>query len=166
MRIVLGLVGAMLAGCASTESVKAPTIGHYIDNEVSFVRGEVSDAYLYSGVLEGYATNTVEIRNPSSSTPELMKTVSAMWQGTIDELTTSVAADIGYSVSASGEKSGSPILISTNLYNLPAIGLLREAYSQAKGRARLVIDQGRKHMTIFYARPERSPVPHKEDQQP
>jgi hypothetical protein len=160
------MAGLLLAGCTSVQTVTAPSIGHYIDNQVTYVRGEISDAYLYSGVLEGYASKTVELRNPSSPTPVLMTTVDAMWQGTIDELTTAVAGEIGYTVSASGEKSGSPILISTNLYNLPALGLLREAYGQAKGRARLVIDQGRNHMTIHYARPERSPVPHKEDLEP
>ncbi|MET3600685.1 DotD/TraH family lipoprotein [Martelella mangrovi] len=167
MRIAISLVLAVLVGCTSTGEVSSdsPTI-NYIDNQVHLVRSELNDAALYQGVLEPRATNTVEVRNPETAQGPLMKVLDAEWQGTLDELTTRVASEVGYSVSASGEKSGAPILISTNFYNLPALGLLREAYGQAKGRARLVVDQGRRHMTIYYARPEQSPIPHQEDLKP
>jgi len=43
------------------------------------------------------------------------------------------------------------------------LGLLREAFGQGKGRAWLEIDQFARVMTIHYARPEKSPVPHLDD---
>ncbi|MCD1635874.1 DotD/TraH family lipoprotein [Martelella mediterranea] len=167
MRIAISLALAVLAGCTSTRDAPSdsPTI-NYIDNQVHLVRSALNDAALYQNVLEARATNTVEVRNPGIAQGPLMKIVDAEWQGTLDELTTRVASEVDYSVSASGEKAGAPILISTNFYNLTALGLLREAYGQAKGRARLVIDQGARHMTIYYARPEQSPIPHQEDLKP
>ncbi len=157
--IQLGIVG-----CATSDDPSAGSVSSLINSEISIVDREIADAGLYPGVLEGYARESTRIINPDHVVDEaLLVPVNGEFTGTVEDLVKTIAASIGYSTAAEGEKPGAPIIVVVVQYELPAIGILREGFLQAKGRARLVIDQTSKTMTIVYRRPERSPVPNLED---
>ena len=153
-----------MAGCATSDDPSAGSVSSLIHRETSIVDREIADAGLYPGVLEGYARDTTMIINPDHVVDEaLLVPVDGEFTGTVEDLVKTIAAVIGYSAAAEGEKSGAPIIVVIVQYDLPAIGILREGFLQAKDRARLVIDQASKTITIVYRRPERSPVPNLED---
>ena len=157
--IQLGMVG-----CTTSDDPSAGSVSSLINNETSIVDQEIADAGLYPGVLEGYARDSTKIINPDHVEDEtLLVPVNGEFTGTVEDLVKTIAAATGYTTAAEGEKPGAPIIIVVVQYELAAIGILREGFLQAKDRARLVIDQTSKTMTIVYRRPERSPVPNLED---
>ena len=153
-----------MAGCTTFEDSSAGSVSNLIHRETSIVDRQIADAGLYPGVLEGYALGSTKVINPDHLEDEaLLIPVNGEFTGTVEDLVKTIAASIGYSTAAEGEKPGAPIIVVVVQYELPAIGILREGFLQAKDRARLVIDQASKTMTIVYRQPERSPVPQLED---
>lgn len=160
--LVLPLSG--MSGCKASNNPSTSSLSSLIRQQTSIVDQEVADAGLYSGVLEEYARDSTQIVNPDHVVDEaLLVPVNGEFTGTVEDLVKTIAAATGYGTAAEGEKPASPIIIVVVQYNLPAVGILREGFLQAKYRARLVIDQDTKTLTIVYRRPERSPVPHRED---
>lgn len=152
------------AACTAARAPESTGLSALIEAETSLVDREIADAGLYAGVLEPYATGTVSLKNPDHVTDErLMNVVHSAFTGPIEDFVSTMALATGYRVVAEGEKPGAPILITLVQRDLPVMGALREAFFQGKARARLVVDQRAKTMTIVYSRPERSPVPHIED---
>lgn len=163
---LLALTGAaiILAGCVSQQPENAPSISSLITQQTSDVDREVADAGLYNGVLEPLAVQQVVLRSPDYVVDEaLLRIVNAQFTGKIEDLVSVIARETGYRVIADGEKSGAPIVIVLVQRDLPALGALREGFHQAKGRAKIFVDQAAKTMTIHYRRHENSPVPHLED---
>lgn len=152
-----------VAGCAGRQRDTTASVRNIIETSRVFVAAEKRYAARYPKALAPFARNTVRVVNPVAINPELLTIVDVRWQGTLDDLMKEAARIAGYSISAAGERSGSPILVSVVWDGMPLIGVLREAFGQRKGRAWLEIDQAGKHMTIHYGRPERSPVPHLDD---
>jgi len=152
--------------CSATKPPATTSLSALIDAETSVVDREIADAGLYNGVLEPYTISTTSMKNPDYVTDErLMTVVHSVFTGPIEDFVSKMAFETGYRVIAEGEKPGVPILITLDQQNLPAMGALSEAFFQGKDRARLIVDQQTKIMTIVYSRPERSPVPHIEDQE-
>lgn len=153
-----------LAGCQkATKPRPATSLTAIVDKQTSSVDREIDDAGLY-GVLEDYARGTTTLLNPDYATDEaILDPVNGKFTGPIEDLVKEVAADTGYRVIADGEKPGSPIFITIIQNDLTYIGLLSEGFLQAKGRARIIVDQQAKTMTIHYRRHEKSPVPALED---
>ena len=153
-----------MAGCATSEDPTVSSVSGLIHRETSIVDREVADAGHYPGALEGFARESTKIINPDHVVDEaLLVPVNGEFTGTVEDLVKTIASAIGYGTAAEGEKPGAPIIVVVVQYDLPAVGILREGFLQAKDRARLVIDQASKTITIVYRRPERSPVPHPED---
>lgn len=161
------IVSLSLLGCVACGATRPPVstgLSALIEAETSVVDREIADAALYDGVLEPYATGTTTLKNPAHVTDaRLMTVVHSAFTGPVEDFVGKVALETGYRVIAQGEKPGAPILITLVQQNLPAMGALREAFFQGKGRAQLIVDQRTRTMTIVYSRPERSPVPHIED---
>lgn len=164
MRILAGLALALVvAGCAEKPKFKSLAVSPYIDGKVATAAEEKSYASLYPRALEGYARGTATLRNPVTATGALLVTTDGRFNGTVEEFVKLVASKVGYSVRASGERSGAAIHISVQMNGYPLIGVLQEGFGQAKHQARLDIDQAEKVMTVHYIRRERSPVPHLDD---
>lgn len=152
-----------VAGCAEKPTFKSLAVGPYIDGKVATAAEEKNYASLYPRALEGYARNTVTLRNPTTATEPLLVTADGRFNGTVEELVKFVASKIGYSVRASGERAGAAIHVSVQMDGYPLIGILREGFGQGKRQAQLDIDQAQRVMTVHYIRRERSPVPHLDD---
>mgnify|MGYP001792824045 FL=1 len=166
MRIVLVLALGGLSSCTTATPESAPSVSSLVEQQTFDINREVADAGLYNGVLEPIAIRQVVIRNPEHVTDEeLFRVVNAEFTGKIEDLVSIIARETGYRVIADGEKPGAPIVIVLVQQNLPAIGALREAFHQAKGRAKVFVDQSAKTMTIHYRRHEASPVPDLEDRE-
>lgn len=165
--LVLILPAVLLAGCVTDQAPKkTASLSKLVEQQTQDVDREVEDAGLYSGVLEPLAVAKVTIKNPDYATDEeLFRVVNSSFNGKIEDFVSLIARKTGYRVIADGEKPGAPIFITLVLQDLPAVGAMREAFHQAKGSARLIIDQTSKTMTIHYLRRERSPVPHLEDRE-
>lgn len=162
---ILMLTSSLVVGCSGSISPTITSLSNLIDEQTSVVDKQVADAGLYPGVLESYARNSTKVINPDHVDDEaLLDPVDGQFTGTVEDLVTQIAATIGYGTAAAGEKPGSPIIVVVMQYNLPAIGILREGFLQAKDRAHLVVDQTTKTLTIMYRRPVRSPVPYLEGQ--
>lgn len=161
--LMIGLI-ATLAACTSPRSDDGPSISSLVAQQTSDVDREIADAGLYNGVLEPFATGQVILRNPEHAVDEqLLRIVNSEFTGKIEDFVSIIAREAGYRVIADGEKPGAPIVVVLVQRNLPAIGALREAFTQAKGRAKVFVDQSARTMTIHYDRHEASPVPHQED---
>ena len=164
MRILACLALAIaVAGCVEKPKFKTLAVGPYIDGKVATAAEEKSYASLYPRALEGYDRGTVTLRNPTVASEALLVTSDGRFNGTVEEFVKLVASKVGYSVRASGERSGAAIHISVQMDGYPLIGILQEGFGQAKHQARLDIDQTQRVMTVRYIRPERSPVPHLDD---
>lgn len=161
--LMIGLI-ATLAACTSPRNDDGPSISSLVAQQTSDVDREIADAGLYNGVLEPLATGQVILRNSEHVVDEqLLRTVNSEFTGKIEDLVSIIARETGYRVIADGEKPGAPIVVVLVQRNLPAIGALREAFTQARGRAKVFVDQSAKTMTIHFYRHEASPVPHRED---
>lgn len=160
--IVIALAFLTSACANKAEKFDTLSVRKYLDSSLADVNQEKRYASLYPRALEPYAQKTVRL-NPEVAGEELLQTFDARWNGTLDDITRKAARMAGYSVRANGERSGSPIMVSVHWAGLPLVGLLQEAFGQGKGRAWLEIDQVQRVMTIHYARPEKSPVPHLDD---
>jgi hypothetical protein len=164
--MLIALLGAA-AGCTTPQPTELRSVSSLVEQQTSDVEREVADASLYNNVLEPFAVSTVTLLNPGDhvTDEELLRVVNSEFTGKIEDLVSLIAQATGYRVIADGEKPGAPIVIVLVQQDLPAMGALREGFHQAKGRARLTVDQRTRTMTIHYARPERSPVPHREDRE-
>lgn len=160
--VIVALAFLMSACANKKENFDTLSVKKYLDSSLATVNEEKRYASLYPRALEPHAGNTVRL-HPETAGQELLKPVNARWNGTLDDITRKAARLAGYSVRANGERSGSPILVSVHWADMTLLGLLREAFGQGKGRAWLEIDQFARVMTIHYARPEKSPVPHLDD---
>lgn len=163
LRFIAGAaVAVLLSGCASKPvGPGIDAVSRYIDQQTAFVLDNKEFASRY-GALAAYNPNAVTLQ-PSYPGDELFVLVASQWNGTIEDLTKEMASLLGYRVAASGEKPGAPIYVAVHQHNLTALGLLREGFAQARGRATLTIDQHSRVMTVRYLRPESSPVPHQDD---
>jgi len=160
---VIVALAFLLSACANKkENFDTLSVRKYLDSSLATVNEEKRYASLYPRALEPHASNTVRL-HPETAGQELLQPVHARWNGSLDDITRKAARMAGYSVRANGERSGSPILVSVHWADMTLLGLLREAFGQGKGRAWLEIDQFARVMTIHYARPEKSPVPHLDD---
>ncbi|GFE67108.1 hypothetical protein KIN_41820 [Litoreibacter roseus] len=154
----------MLSACTTPAPENLQSIAGLVEQQTFDVGREVADAGLYNGVLEPIAGGQVVLRNPEYVTDQaLLRVVNAQFTGKIEDLVSIITRETGYRVIADGEKPGAPIVVVLVQRDLPAIGALREAFHQAKGRAKVFIDQTSRTMTIHYRRHEASPVPHRED---
>ena len=164
--MLIALLGAV-AGCTTSPPAELRSLSSLVEQQTSDVQREVADASLYPNVLEPFAVSTVTLQNPGDHVvdEELLRIVSSAFTGKVEDLVSLIARATGYRVIADGEKPGAPIVIVLVQQDLPAMGALREGFHQAKGRARLTVDQRSRTMKIHYARPERSPVPHREDRE-
>ncbi|WP_085044132.1 DotD/TraH family lipoprotein [Ensifer aridi] len=164
MRYSLVVALAFLtSACANkAENFDTLSVRKYVDSSLEDVNKEKRYASLYPRAVERFSRNTVKL-HPEVASEELLQPVDARWNGTLDDITRKAARMAGYSVRADGERSGSPIMVSVHWADMTLISLLREAFGQGKGRAWLEVDQVRRVMTIHYARPEKSPVPHLDD---
>ena len=165
---IRGSIALLLATAASLSGCAKPPIdpslagvSAYIDQQTAFTLDNKEYAAQY-GALAPYAVNPVDLV-PSRPAVELLVLVDGNFNGTVEDLTKHVAALLGYRVTADGEKPGAPIYVAVHQYNLSALGLLREGFAQARTRATLTINQASRVMTVNYARPEKSPVPHQDD---
>lgn len=155
-----------LSGCMSpTKPGASADIAALIEAETAIVDREITDARSYSNVLQPLAFRTTVMRPDYVTDYVLLNIVNASYSGTIEEFVSKVALETGYRLVVEGEKPGAPIVITLVKSGLPAIGALREALWQSKNRVKLIVDQRSKTMKLVYARPERSPVPHLEDQE-
>lgn len=152
-----------VTACAPKQKFETLSVGRYIDTSIEDANQERSYASLYKNAVARPVSGMVRIRNPENATGSINAPIVSRFQGTLDDLIKEVARKTGYSVQADGERAGAPILISVNWDALPAIGLLQEGFSQAKGQARLTVNQATKTLTVHYIRRERSPVPHLDD---
>ena len=156
----------VLSACTQVRPPDAIGVSRIVDQYTRDVNREVAEAGEYPGVLEPLATGTVVLAKPNYIVDDmLMRFVNSEFTGRIEDFVSLIARETGYSVVADGEKPGAPIVIVLVRRDLPALGALRDAFHQGKSRARLTIDQASRTMTIHYARPEQSPVPHGEDQE-
>ncbi len=163
---LMGIGFILLSACTAAQKEEGPksSLSGLIDQTVAGVDREVEEAQLYSHVLQVPAWDTTKIINPSHvEEGSLLTVLDGKFSGTIEDLTKLVAREIDYKVLSVGEKPGSPIIITVVQNDISAIGLLREGYEQAKNRARLVINQQDKTLTLKYHRPEKSPVPSVEE---
>lgn len=160
---VVVALALLCSACANKkENFDTLSVQKYLDSSLAAVSEEKRYASLYPKALEPFASNTVRI-HPEAPGEALLQPVGSRWNGTLDDVTRKAAAMAGYSVQAKGERSGSPILVAVHYKDMTLLGFLREAFGQGKGRAWLEIDQSSRVMTIHYARPEKSPVPHLDD---
>lgn len=166
IRNALMLTLFAMSACTVAPPDTGPSVSSLVDQQTVDINREVADAGLYNGVLEPLAVRQVVVRNPEHVTDEaLFRVVNAEFTGKIEDLVSIIARETGYRVIADGEKPGAPIVIVLVQQNLPAIGALREAFHQGKGRAKVFVDQSAKTMTIHYRRHEASPVPDLEDRE-
>lgn len=164
MRLLTSLVLVLaVSGCASKPMFNTLAVGAYVDKEIGRAGEEKRYASLYPRALERYARDTVRVHHPETPAEDLLVLASGRFNGSLDDLVKFVASKTRYAVSADGERSGAPILVSVQLDGYPIIGLLREGFGQGKGQAWLEIDQSRRVMTVHYIRRESSPVPHLDD---
>jgi hypothetical protein len=154
-----------LPGCTtSTKPEGSADLSAMIEAETAIIDREIADASSYSNVLQPLAFRTTIMRPDYITDYGLLDIVNATYTGTVEEFVAKVALETGYRLMVEGEKPRAPILITLVKSDLPAIGALREALWQSKNRAELIVDQNSKTMKLLYARPERSLVPHLEDQ--
>lgn len=163
VRSLAFITAIFLSGCASKPPATS-SVDRFIDKQTAFVVDELQYVSNYPGALASYDTDPIRIVRGDD--PNLYVVVDAIWTGTVEDLAKHVGRHLGYDVMSQGEKLGSPLIVSVTSYTLPAIGLLRQGFSQARGRAKLEIDAVNRVMTIIYRRPERSPIPHQDDTQP
>lgn len=156
-------IAIFASACANTKpEINTMSVAQYVDGAVAEVSIEKRNAALHANALVPNTANMVRVY-PDLPKSDLQQIVNANWNGTLDDITRRAAKLTGYSIRASGERSGSPIFVSVNGNGRPLLSLLEEAFGQGKGRARLEINQSQRLMTIHYKRPERSPVPHLDD---
>lgn len=149
------------AGCAKHDPIDTTAVSSFIDKQTAYVVDEVGYASNYPGALASYDQNAVRLIGAEA--PELFTLVNAQWSGTLEDLARKVARSIGYGTAARGERLPHKTIAVVNSYNLPAIGLLRQGFAQGRGRVRLEVNTRTRTLTVVYARPERSPIPHQED---
>ncbi len=163
MRVLLASVTLILAGCGSAERIGPDPIDRFVTQQTLFVADEVADVARYEGALALYATDVVDIIGPGD--PQLQTLVNARWDGTLEDLTATLARHLSYQTAAAGEKLPSPTYVAIQTDELTAIGMLRQAFAQARGRVRLTVDTRARVLRVAYVRPEASPVPHQDDRQ-
>ena len=163
MRVYFAFAALVLAGCGSAERLETASIDRFVAQQTLFVADEVDDARRYQGALAAYATDVVRVSGPGD--PKLEALVNARWNGTLEDLTKTLARHLGYRTTAAGEKLPSPTFVVIQTDELTALGMLRQAFEQARGRARLTIDTAARALRVTYVRPEASPVPHQDDLQ-
>ena len=153
------LICGLGSGCA-----KAPvdtSIDDFITKQTAYVVDEVDFASQYPGALAGYDFEAVQVVGPV--TPELNTLVNARWNGTLEALTKKVARSLGYGVRLTGERLPSPTIAAVSTPNLTALGLLRQAFAQGRGRVVLTVDTRNRVLVFNTIRSERSPIPHQSD---
>ena len=155
---------ALLLGvtaCAKQAAVETSSVNAFIHKQTAYVVDEVEFASNYPGAVAQYDLDAVQVVGPQ--TPELDTVVNAVWNGSLEQLTRKVARSIGYSVRLNGERLATPTIAAVNSNNLTALGLLRQAFAQGRGRIVLTVDTRNRVLVFNTIRSERSPIPHQSD---
>lgn len=160
---IAALASALASGCAKQPTIETSSVNAFIHKQTAYVVDEVADARKYPGALSGYDNNAVTVTGPR--TAELDTLVTAKWNGSLEQLTKKVARSLGYAVRLNGERSPTPTIAAVDQYSLTALGLLRQAFAQGRGRVTLTVDTRNRVLIFTTNRSERSPIPHQSDVQ-
>lgn len=151
----------VISGCAKQAPLDTSSVNAFIHKQTAYVVDEVEFASNYPGAVAPYDPDAVQVIGPQ--TPELDTVVNAVWNGSLEQLTRKVARSIGYSVRLNGERLATPTIAAVNSNNLTALGLLRQAFAQGRGRIVLTVDTRNRVLVFNTIRSERSPIPHQSD---